>query len=215
MRWLLDIFVFVVLMSAAIGSGCANAQSPNETGVNANERPIAIVLENRIFLNDIHIDDSDKGDLRDYRAVAELILLPLITKYVKEHGLNATPQEMQDFRNWMIPLPENEVGDRQKKEHAAEDAQAIDEIARFSIERWKFNKALYQKYAGRVIFQQFGLEPLDAYQKWLLDEEKAGNFKIFDAKWKDAFWEYYKPKYHRHFVKEADPFKIPLWKVAC
>ncbi len=83
-------------------------------------------------------------------------------------------------------------------------------MAKAWIDRWKLNRALYEKYGGRVIFQQAGLEPLDAYQKWLEDEERAGNFSIDDPHWREAFWEYYKPRYH-HFAKLPDPFKAPFW----
>ena len=31
------------------------------------------------------------------------------------------------------------------------------------VRAWKINKALYKKYGGKVIFQQAGVEPLDAY----------------------------------------------------
>ena len=36
------------------------------------------------------------------------------------------------------------------------------------IEQWKASQSLYKKYGGRVVFQQTGPEPLDAYHEYLV-----------------------------------------------
>ncbi|HEY0943857.1 MAG TPA: hypothetical protein VGD81_01275, partial [Opitutaceae bacterium] len=40
------------------------------------------------------------------------------------------------------------------------------------VRAWKINKALYAQYGGRVIFQQAGPEPLDAYREFLKEQER-------------------------------------------
>ena len=35
------------------------------------------------------------------------------------------------------------------------------QMAQQFVRAWKINKALYEKYGGRVIFQQAGVEPLE------------------------------------------------------
>jgi hypothetical protein len=207
----------------------AQAVRGAEEPAKAAKLPIAVVLDKPIFLDDLRIEADDKTDLRDYRAIAEPVMKPLFKKYIADHRLAATPEEIKEFREWMAALPVPELNpdvpgftaDRRKEmlesrkkaqQPGTRESKALEEIGKVSVESWKFNKALYEQYGGRVIFQQAGIEPLDAYRAWLEDEEKAGNFEINVPKWNDAFWEYYKPKYHT-FVDAPEPFKTPLWKM--
>ncbi len=86
--------------------------------------------------------------------------------------------------------------------------------ARVFVGMWKINRALYQKYGGRVIFQQAGPEPLDAYRDFLRDQEKQGNFQIIDKSREDAFWRYYTNS-SMHVFYQADEgakfINTPWW----
>jgi hypothetical protein len=184
------------------------------------------VLKQPIYLTDLRLDENDKTALRDYFAIAGQILPPLVAKYIKDHKLAATPEEIKEFNDRSAArlketLKNPDISDKARRslELLEKDANepgkkddGADEVAKHFVEAWKFNKALHKKYGGRIIFQQAGLEPLDAYRDWLRDEEKAGRFQLHDSKWKDAFWEYYKPKYH-HFLDDPDLFKLPFWKM--
>ena len=64
-------------------------------------------------------------------------------------------------------------------------------IARTFIEQWMINKALYQQYGGRIIFQQTGPEPLDAIHDYLIEQQKKGAFKILEKSFEAPFWEYF------------------------
>jgi hypothetical protein len=64
-------------------------------------------------------------------------------------------------------------------------------VARAFIEQWKVNQALYRQYGGRVIFQQSGAEPLDAYRDFFRDAQKSGRFKILSKDMEPALWSYY------------------------
>ncbi len=66
-----------------------------------------------------------------------------------------------------------------------------EEIARSFILRWKVNRALYRRYGGRIIFQQAGPEPLDAYRTFLQEQAAQGTFRIFDAALEREFWRYF------------------------
>lgn len=66
-----------------------------------------------------------------------------------------------------------------------------EEVARSFILRWKVNRALYRQYGGRIIFQQAGPEPFDAYRKFLEEHAEKGNFRIFDAGMEQEFWRYF------------------------
>lgn len=81
------------------------------------------------------------------------------------------------------------------------------------IKSWKTNKALYEIYGGRVIFQQNGVEPLDAYRDFLIDHEKKGSFRFMDKDSEMLFWKYFLSENHRFYSKEAGEKFIytPWW----
>jgi hypothetical protein len=59
------------------------------------------------------------------------------------------------------------------------------------ITSFKANKALYDKYGGRVGMTKFGPEPIGALETLLREREKAGALRIFDAALAKEFWSWY------------------------
>ena len=90
-------------------------------------------------------------------------------------------------------LDEMDKAMRQAESRAgtAEGDAAETLVARSFIEQWKVNRALYRQYGGRVIYQQGGAEPLDSWQQFLRDAQKAGQFKILQQQMEPALWSYY------------------------
>lgn len=87
--------------------------------------------------------------------------------------------------------------------------------ARF-VQAWKINQSLYQQYGGRVIFQQAGPEPIDAYRQFLESEEKKGSFQINDEAAKAEFWRYYRNEKMHLFMDEEkakEAMTTPWWKL--
>lgn len=80
----------------------------------------------------------------------------------------------------------------------------------------KLNRALYQDYGGRIIFQQGGPEPLDAYRRFLEERQRQGAFAVLNPELEDAFWRYYRnDSIHSFFPpgseQEAEAFRTPWW----
>lgn len=101
-----------------------------------------------------------------------------------------------------------------------EDPQEIkayrEQVATAFIRQWKINRALYGQYGGRVIFQQGGPEPLDAYRRFLETQQKHGAFTISDKAFEEKFWNYYRSDaihsfYPQGSPEEAEAFEIPWW----
>lgn len=97
-----------------------------------------------------------------------------------------------------------------------EDKAARERIASSFIRQWKINRALYQQYGGRIVFQQGGPEPLDAYRTFLEEQEKQGSFKILKPGFERAFWKYYVTDSMHSFYQagseeEAQAFQNPWW----
>ena len=87
-------------------------------------------------------------------------------------------------------------------------------MAKQWIMKWKINKSLYEKYGGRVVFQQSGVEPIDAYRDFLRDQEKAGSFKIMREAEKELFWEYFTNEKMHTFSEDKDALRLienPWW----
>lgn len=102
----------------------------------------------------------------------------------------------------------------------AEDPEEVraarQEIASAFIRQWKLNRALYQDYGGRIIFQQGGPEPLDAYRRFLEERQAQGAFRILDPELDSAFWRYYRDDAIHSFyppgsTEEAEAFQVPWW----
>lgn len=86
--------------------------------------------------------------------------------------------------------------------------------ARPFVKWWKINKALYDKYGGRVAFQQAGLEPVDAWRQLLKEQEAAGAFRFADEATREAFWAYWNDDSRHHFLPDdpnAKHFDKPWW----
>ncbi len=93
---------------------------------------------------------------------------------------------------------------------------ARDDVAAAFIRQWKINRALYQEYGGRIIFQQGGPEPLDAYRKFLEEHQARGDFAIMNKNLEAGFWRYYRDDAIHSFYPsgspgEAQAFAAPPW----
>jgi hypothetical protein len=91
------------------------------------------------------------------------------------------------------------------------------DMTRALIRQWKINKALYEHYGGRIIYQQLGPEPLDAYRRFLRQREADGAFAIRDQALEASFWRYFTDDSIHDFMApggadEARAFKVPPWE---
>jgi hypothetical protein len=78
-----------------------------------------------------------------------------------------------------------------EREAAARDSGSRQRVWAPWITSFKANKALYDKYGGRVGLTKFGPEPIGALEALLREREKAGALRIFDAALAKEFWAWY------------------------
>jgi hypothetical protein len=100
--------------------------------------------------------------------------------------------------------------------HPDEDEAARERITYAFIRQWKINRALYREYGGRIIFQQGGPEPLDAYRTFLREQQKQGAFRILKKDFESQFWRYYVTDSLHDFYpagskEEANALQTPFW----
>jgi hypothetical protein len=76
------------------------------------------------------------------------------------------------------------------KREAGPKSNEIDGIARLFILGWKTERELHRVYGGRIIFQQFGPEALDARRKLFEEAETKGDLKFDDPGVRHLFYYY-------------------------
>jgi hypothetical protein len=77
------------------------------------------------------------------------------------------------------------------REAASRDAGSRQRVWSQWITGFKANKALYEKYGGRVGLTKFGPEPIGAIEALLQERAKAGDLVITDATLAKEFWSWY------------------------
>lgn len=78
-----------------------------------------------------------------------------------------------------------------KREAAERDAGSRKRVWSQWITGFKANKALYEKYGGRVGITKFGPDPVGAVEALLREREAKGDLVIADAALAKEFWSWY------------------------
>ncbi len=170
--------------------------------------PVAIVLGKAV-------------DMTDPEATRDAILTPLLDQYAGERGIRAEPAEidalLEKMRRDMAASGGLAAEDDLTPEGKAEMDAMQREMASGIIRQWKINKALYDQFGGRTIYQQLGPEPLDAYREFLRQREADGAFAINDQALEASFWRYFIDDSFHDFMTaggadEARAFTTPPWE---
>lgn len=174
---------------------------------NALATPLAVVLG----------EDVDAADTDELRAA---VLTPLLDRYAVEQGISVEEAEIDAFVDTMKRGMRAEgltAEDSLTPEEQAEVTKMRRDMGRAIIGEWKINRALYAQYGGRIIYQQLGPEPLDAYREFLEERQAAGDFEIFDDERATDFWRYFRDDDLHDFMQpgsaEAETaFSRPPWR---
>ena len=164
---------------------------------------------------------GDDLRLEDPQAVQERILDRLFGAYRVHHSLEATDEEIAAQLANMDRALAEDLGDEASgmddltEAEQAEVRAMREDMVRSMIEQWKLNRSLYEQYGGRVIFQQFGPEPLDAYRQFLEERQAAGDFSFRDPEVEAAFWRYFRDDSMHDFFPPDEAEKVfatPPWQ---
>lgn len=145
------------------------------------------------------------------------ILDRLFAQYAKENQIDVEQEEIdtlvkkikRDMAETGLTAQHNLTEDEKAQ---AETMQA--EFARSIIRNWKINKALYAEYGGRIIYQQLGPEPLDAYRHFLEKREKDGAFRIRDKAASNLFWRYFTDDSIHDFIEPGSADEVRAFTIA-
>ena len=174
--------------------------------------------ENHIAPTDAELDafvakseEQDKQMLAEYEADVKKLQQELQNPDLGAQERQEKQSELETTESILKSLRETAQYSPEQQEQAHQFQR---ELAQQFVLSWKINKALYEKYGGRVIFQQAGPEPLDAYRDFLKDQEKQGAFQIPDKKRAARFWNYFTNETMHTFYSKEDGDKListPWW----
>jgi heat shock protein HslJ len=157
---------------------------------------------------------SDAGELQD------AILTGLFDQYAAEQGIKAETEEIGALLDAMR-RGRAEDGSSAEEELTPDEAAEVEAMettmATDFIRRWKINKALHEQYGGRIIYQQLGPEPLDAYRAFVEQRQAEGAFAVNDPALADAFWSYFTNESIHDFMEPGgadakNAFSAPPWE---
>lgn len=156
---------------------------------------------------------------QDAEELRYVVLQKLTNRYAADQEISVTEAEKAAYIERVraaLSKDPNFAGSAPGAEESAADKAAREEIAAAFIRQWKISRALHEQYGGRIIFQQGGPEPLDAYRTFLEESAARGDFKIVNKDLEAGFWRYYRDESIHDFFKpgsaeEAKAFADPPW----
>lgn len=197
----------VVMLPVLVVGGAAPARADGSKDQRESAPPAATVLG-----EEIRTTDPDE--------LQSIVLTRLLDHYAEQKGIEVSEAEIDVFADNMqrgmramgLTAEEDLTPDE-----AVQAAQIRRDMGRAMILQWKLGKALYAQYGGRIIYQQLGPEPLDAYRRYLEERQATGDFEIHDQVMADAFWRYFKDDSRHSFYEpgsddEAQAFEMPPWE---
>ena len=147
----------------------------------------------------------------------DVVLRTLTDRYADSKGITVTQAEREAYVAAVrAALARDPAMAATPGEESAEDQATRLQIADAFIRQWKINRALYEQYGGRIVFQQGGPEPLDAYRRFLEERQAAGDFRISDEALATRFWRYYRDDslhsfYEQGSAEERRALFVPPW----
>lgn len=91
--------------------------------------------------------------------------------------------------------------------------EAEQRVAEHWVRQWKLSQALYREFGGRIIFQQAGWEPIDAYRALLEQQEARKGFVVHDAGFRAAVYAYFQHNFvYADEARARFYFEKPYWE---
>lgn len=175
----------------------------------AETETVAVVYSRPICLDELTreirtAESLSAAELRRARSqrLAGIIWEALRTRFFAENGITVSDEDIDAFFAARgIP-----------REGPDSLRQGMREFADALVTQWKFDRALYDRFGGTVIFQQMNpFEPVGAYRMFLEEHQAAGSFVILHEDMHEEFWEYYTREHPFVVPPDRVDFETPWW----
>jgi hypothetical protein len=136
---------------------------------------------------------------------------------LKSPGLSDSKRtQTQQYLATLNSLRDHDARMEKERSDPAAEKMLLDsekKVAAVWVKQWKMNQALYREFGGRIIFQQAGWEPIDAYRA-LLDRYKAEKlFVVHDPSLQETVYRYFQHTFVYADEKQAKfYFEKPYWE---
>jgi hypothetical protein len=169
----------------------------------------AVPVAGEVLGTNVHTEDAEE--------LRYLVLQKLTDRYAQMRDIEVTQDEREAYARHVKAALKDDPNFENAPGDSAEDAAARFEIGGAFIKQWKINRALWEQYGGRIIFQQAGPEPLDACRKFLEESQAQGDFRIENPALESGFWSYYRDASIHSFyapgsAEERAAFAMPPWE---
>ena len=174
-----------------------------EQGLQATDKEIAQLLNRKQ-----EVMEKDRKEMDARRSELETVLASKTPAGEERKQLEKELESLNAMHQAMT--------EADKRAGTPESAAAEAQVARAFVEQWKVNQAIYRQYGGRVVYQQGGAEPLDAYHEFFKAAQKSGEFTIINKAFEPALWRYYTDDSKHQFIPESGDEKeqainTPWW----
>lgn len=147
--------------------------------------------------------------------LSQLIFDSAYSNILGENSYKPTEQEVQSF---LKALPESKVMIDIKSKMTTDQLKIADEnrnkMAHQIVRGWKINKRLYEKYGGRIAYQQAGLESVDAYFKFINELVQSKKIEIVTSEFGSILTSTINLE-NQKFMGDKDAkraFDVPWWE---
>jgi hypothetical protein len=170
----------------------------------------ATPVAGRVYDTVIHTQNAEE--------LRYVVLQALTDRFAAEQGITVTPAERDAYTaRAREALSKDPAVAATLGEETAQDKAARAQVSEAFVLQWKLNRALYERYGGRIVYQQGGPEPIDAYRKFLEERQATGDFKIQDDAMSAQFWRHYRNDSIHEFLEpgsaeEKAAFATPPWQ---
>ena len=201
MHWIRKVTVSTWLFGVAATAGAAPVFRVGEMIVDEADLEVAV--------------DAALAERR--QAAAARALQSIRDDWARRHGVVVSAEGVDAVLRLIEELsgdPDGDEGAGSVAEEAAATA-ARRQITEKMVRRWTVDQALYQRFGGRVVFQQAGVEPVDAWLALIEESLDSGLLEILDPDYRDLFAELREYADNHGDVLEdeevAEIFSQPWW----
>lgn len=173
-----------------------------------NIAPTAAEIDSQIEGHQRMKRRSDAERVQQRAALIEELKSPNLTETRRKAA-----QQHLDTLNRLAEFDAKRAQELSDPERRKMQQESERQVAEHWVRAWKLNQALHREFGGRIIFQQAGMEPIDAYRKLIDQAEANKSFVVNDPAMRAAVYSYFDHRFiYADETKARFYFEKPYWE---